>query len=58
MGKLAWVKALSIIFFLIPMLLILLFPFIVMISTSFNRKLFQFFLGNFERVRVLIKANK
>jgi multiple sugar transport system permease protein len=36
MGKIAWVKALSIIFFLIPMLLILLFPFIVMVSTSFK----------------------
>lgn len=31
-----WLKWLAIIFFLIPMLLILLFPFIVMISTSFK----------------------
>ena len=36
MSKIAWVKWLSIIFFLIPMLLILVFPFIVMISTSFK----------------------
>jgi multiple sugar transport system permease protein len=32
----SWVKWLSIVFFLIPMLLILVFPFIVMISTSFK----------------------
>lgn len=32
----AWAKWLSIILFLVPMLLILLFPFIVMISTSFK----------------------
>jgi multiple sugar transport system permease protein len=31
-----WVKWLSIVFFLIPMLLILVFPFVVMISTSFK----------------------
>ncbi len=36
MRKIAWVKWLSIIFFLIPMLLILVFPFVVMISTSFK----------------------
>lgn len=36
MRKLNWAKWLAIIFFLIPMLLILLFPFIVMISTSFK----------------------
>jgi multiple sugar transport system permease protein len=36
MSKIAWAKWLSIIFFLIPMLLILVFPFIVMISTSFK----------------------
>ena len=36
MQRLNWVKWLSIVFFLIPMLLILVFPFIVMISTSFK----------------------
>jgi len=36
MPKTGWVKWLSIIFFLIPMLFILVFPFIVMISTSFK----------------------
>lgn len=36
MSKLPWLKWLSIIFFLVPMLLILVFPFIVMISTSFK----------------------
>ena len=36
MKKINWVKWLSIVFFLIPMLFILLFPFIVMISTSFK----------------------
>lgn len=34
--KLTWLKWLSIIFYLIPVLFILLFPFIVMISTSFK----------------------
>jgi len=36
MKTIHWVKWLSIVFFLIPMLFILLFPFIVMISTSFK----------------------
>lgn len=36
MSRIPWVKWLSIIFFLIPMLFILVFPFIVMISTSFK----------------------
>jgi multiple sugar transport system permease protein len=36
MQRISWVKWLSIVFFLIPMLLILVFPFIVMISTSFK----------------------
>ncbi len=36
MDKIRWAKWLSIVFFLIPMLLILLFPFIVMVSTSFK----------------------
>jgi multiple sugar transport system permease protein len=35
-SKIAWAKWLAIIFFLIPMLLILVFPFIVMVSTSFK----------------------
>jgi multiple sugar transport system permease protein len=34
--RINWVKWLAIIFFLVPMLLILVFPFIVMISTSFK----------------------
>ncbi len=34
--RINWAKWLSIVFFLIPMLLILIFPFIVMISTSFK----------------------
>jgi multiple sugar transport system permease protein len=34
--RINWVKWLAIVFFLIPMLFILLFPFIVMISTSFK----------------------
>jgi multiple sugar transport system permease protein len=36
MKRINWAKWLSIVFFLIPMLCILLFPFIVMISTSFK----------------------
>ena len=36
MERTDWIKWLAIVFFLIPMLLILLFPFIVMISTSFK----------------------
>ncbi len=36
MEKTGWVKWLAILFFLIPVLLILIFPFIVMISTSFK----------------------
>ena len=36
MKRINWAKWLSIVFFLIPMLFILLFPFIVMISTSFK----------------------
>jgi multiple sugar transport system permease protein len=36
MERTGWIKWLAIIFFLIPMLLILLFPFIIMISTSFK----------------------
>jgi multiple sugar transport system permease protein len=36
MDRISWAKWLAIIFFLIPMMLILVFPFIVMISTSFK----------------------
>ena len=36
MGRIGVVKWLSILFFLIPVLFILVFPFIVMISTSFK----------------------
>jgi len=34
--RISWLKWLSIIFFVIPMLLILVFPFIIMVSTSFK----------------------